>query len=79
MIKSTEKDLDYYIAKVKAHLLKKFPNLEFEIDKRSDREVAIYYRPYSEEDEYPIVHRIGNIATDALVESNIRIWVLPGI
>jgi len=77
MTKAIDKDVDYYVAKVESRLRKRYPKLQFEVERLSDHEVVIYYSPYSEEDEYPIVHRVGSIATDALVDSNIRIWVHP--
>jgi hypothetical protein len=62
------KPIDYYIRKIEAHLAKKYPELEFEVVKRSDREAIIWYRPYSEEDSYPIIKRAGNLLTDAIID-----------
>jgi len=72
-----DRTLDEYIEKMKLHLSKKYPHLQFNVVKRGDREAAIYYSPYSEEEDWPIIHRVGGLATDALVEGGYRIYVLP--
>ena len=77
MVKAKEKSLDYYIEKMQSHLLKKYPDLHFEVSRRSDHEATIYYSPYKEEDDYPIIKRIGNIATDALVDGGYKIHITP--
>jgi hypothetical protein len=54
MVKAKEKTLDTYIDRMTSRLLKRYPTLEFEVVKWSDREATLYYRPYSENAEYPI-------------------------
>jgi len=77
MRQAKERQIDHYIERVKAHLLKKFPYLQLHVEKWSDREATIFYTPYSEEEEWPIIHRSGGIATDALVDGGFRIYVMP--
>ena len=77
MTRIKQKDLDYYIDRVESHLKKRYPDLQFEVVKFSNREATIYYKPHIEEEDFPIIHRAGGILTDALVESDIRIWIHP--
>ena len=77
MVRVKERTIDHYIERMKAHLLKKFPDLEFNVVRWSDREATVFYRPYSEAQEWPIIHRSGGIATDALVDAGYRIWIMP--
>ena len=69
--------LEHYIDRIERHLLKRFPHLQFRIEKWSVREATIFYMPYVEEGDVPIIERVGGIATDAIVDSNIRLWVMP--
>jgi hypothetical protein len=77
MTRTKDRTLDYYVERIQKHLLKKYPHLRFQVERWSDREATIYYTPYSEEEDWQIIHRVGGIATDALVDANIRIWVMP--
>lgn len=77
MISTKRKPLEYYVEKIEKHLLKKFPQLEFELVKHDDREATIYYRPFSEETDSAIVRRTGGIATDALVDDDYNIHIQP--
>jgi hypothetical protein len=77
MVKVKEKSIDHYVEKMQAHLLRKYPDLRFEVVRRGDREATIYYAPFREEDDYPIIKRVGNIATDALLEGGYRIYIMP--
>ena len=77
MVKAGQQTLDQFVSRVKTRLLKHYPALEFEVVTWNDRDATIYYRPYSEEDEYPIVRLAGGIATDALVEHGYHIYVIP--
>jgi hypothetical protein len=77
MVRTKEKTIDDYISRIEKHLLRKYPQLEFEPVKWSECEATVYYRPYSADDAYAIIHRIADIATDALVDSGFRIYVIP--
>ena len=77
MTRTREKTINHYIDRVEKHLLKKFPHLQFQVEKWSDREVTIFYTPYSEEEDWPIIQCVGGITTDALVEAGFRIYVMP--
>jgi hypothetical protein len=77
MVRAKQKTLAEYVEKIKSHLLKRYPALEFEVVKWNDTDATLYYRPYSEDDEYPIVKRWGNLATDALIEGGYHIYVIP--
>lgn len=77
MTRAKVKDLDYFVEKAEARLLKKFPHLTFEAHKQSDHEVVLYYLPYKEEDSYPVVHCIAPVAADA-IDEGIRLWLFPG-
>ncbi len=72
------KSIDNYVARIQAHILKRYPSLQMEVVRRSDTEAVIYFSADNEEQEYPIIKRAGNLATDALVEMGFRIHVLPG-
>jgi hypothetical protein len=58
-------------------LLKRFPHLRFRVAKWSDREATIFYAPYEEEEDWPIIQRSGGISTDALVDAGYRVLVMP--
>jgi hypothetical protein len=77
MADGKSKTVDQYINRIEKHVLKRFPHLMFRVEKWSDREATIYYTPYVEEEDVPIIERVGGIATDAIVDSNIRIWIMP--
>jgi hypothetical protein len=76
MVKAKEKTLDTYIDRVKSRLLKRYPTLEFEVVKWSDREATLYYRPYSDDDAYSIIKTVGNVVTDAVIDG-FRLYVIP--
>ena len=77
MVQVKHKTLDDYVERIKAHILKRYPMLEFEVVKWNERDATVYYRPYSEENEYPIVERSANLTTDALIEGGYHIYVIP--
>jgi len=76
MVKAKEKTLETYIDRMKSRLLKRYPTLEFEVVKWSDREATLYYRSYSDDDAYPIIKTIGNVVTDAVIDG-FRLYVIP--
>jgi hypothetical protein len=77
MVRAREKTIEDYMERLERHLLKKYPALEFDVVKWSEREAAVYYRPYSEEDDFAIIHRASTVTTDALVDSGFSIHVGP--
>jgi uncharacterized alpha/beta hydrolase family protein len=76
MVKVKERTLDTYIDRMMSRLLKRYPTLEFEVVKWSDGEATLYYRPYSEDAEYPIIKTAGSVATDAVIDG-FRLYVIP--
>lgn len=68
MVRVIAKSLDYYVTRIQAHLLKKYPELEFKVVSRSPTWATIYYRPYVEKDDYAIIKRASNLMTDAVIE-----------
>jgi len=77
MVRVKEKTIDDYIGRLQSHLLKKYPNLTFDVTKWSEREATVYYRPYSDETDFPIIHRASSVTTDALVDAGFHIHVTP--
>ena len=70
---------DYYIERIEKHLLKKYPGMRFDVQIFDDRTTFIYCYPAEPtEDTFAITERAGNIATDALVDSNLRFYVMAG-
>jgi hypothetical protein len=68
---------DYYIERIKAHLLKKYPGMSFEVEHISDHETYVYCNPaVPTDDTYEITKRAGNIVVDALVNSGYQIYVM---
>jgi hypothetical protein len=68
---------EYYIDRIKAHLLKKYPGMEFEVDHVDERETFVYCYPrVPMEGTYAVTERAGNIVTDALVDDGYRIYVM---
>lgn len=77
MVRTVDRTIDDYIQRLEARLLRKHPDLEFETIKWSEQEATVYYRPYSEQDDFEIIHRASSVTTDALVDSGYRILVTP--
>ena len=78
-MKTATRDKQYYIDRIEKHLLKKYPGMRFEIDPLSERETYIFCYPAEPtEDTFAITERAGNIVTDALVDSNLRFYVMAG-
>ena len=77
MVTTKQRPMGHYIERMKAHLLRRYPHLKFRTVVDDDRDATIYYQPYSEEDDYDIIHRVGGIATEALVDGGYRIWLMP--
>ena len=60
-------------------MLKKYPALRFEIEKRSDREAFLYFFSTEPIDNgYEMSKAAGGVATDALVDAGYRIYVISG-
>jgi hypothetical protein len=77
MVRVKERTIDSYIERLERHLLRRFPHLTFRVVKWSEREATIYYAPYIEEEDWPIIRRSGGISTDALVDAGYRLYVMP--
>jgi hypothetical protein len=76
MPKAKYKTIDNYVSRIEAHLLRKFPGLQFDVLKFGDREATLLYAP-TLQDVYPVIERASEIATEALVEGGYRIHVRP--
>ena len=77
-MKTATKPIEYYLERIKKHLLKKYPNLRFETDFIDPQEVYLYFRfDEPREETYSVTKRAGNIATDALVDAGYSIYVTP--
>jgi hypothetical protein len=77
VVHAKEKAMGYYIERLERHLSKRFPHLRFRVENWSDQEATVFYSPYVEEEDLPIIHRSGDILTDALVDAGLRIWIMP--
>ena len=77
MVRVKEKTIEEYIERLQRHLLKRYPDLQFEVVKWSDTEAAVYYRPYAEQEDFAIIHRASTVTTDALVDCGFSIHVGP--
>jgi hypothetical protein len=77
MVRVKTNQIEHYIDKIEAHLLKRYPGLTFCVVHEGEGEATIYYRPYKEEDDYPILKRAGGIAADALIEAGYKIHIQP--
>lgn len=69
--------IEHYVEKMQTYVLKKFPHLEFEVVKYSETEATVFYRPYSEDDDYATLHRAGKVGMDALLDAGYRIHFQP--
>ncbi len=73
------KSRDYYVERIEKHLLKKYPGMRFEVEPLDERETYVYCYPAEPlENTFDIIERAGNIVTDALVDSNLRFYVMAG-
>lgn len=77
MVTTRHKPIEHYIEKMQAHLLKKFPHLEFEVVKYNDNEATVFYRPYREEEDDIILRRAGTIGMQAVADAECLIYIQP--
>jgi hypothetical protein len=71
--------IDTYIERAKARMLKKYPNLEFEIWKRTEDEAFLFFHgPYdTDEYGYQMLKTAGGVMTDAVVDEGFLLYVMP--
>ncbi len=77
MVRTKEKTIDYYVEKVEKRLLRKYPHLEFRVERWNDSGATVYYSPYAEEDEYPIIKQASSVIAEALEDDQFQIYIIP--
>ena len=79
MTTATKRSRDYYIDRIKAHLLKKYPGMSFEVDHVNEHETYVYcYPAVPTDDTYEMTKRAGNIVLNALLNDGYQFYVMGG-
>jgi hypothetical protein len=77
--RTKKKPIEHYIERAKTKLLKYYPELQFEVRKRSEDEAYLYFfGPYDmAEDGYEMLKKTGYIMSDAAIEGSYLLYVTP--
>ena len=65
------------IDRIQARLVRKYPGLEFEVERLSPKEAIIYFHERDSEDWFDVIHSISGLAVDTLVDHGHWIHVRP--
>ncbi len=77
MVATKPRPIEHYIEKMKTKLLKKYPEMTFDVLKESEEAAVLVYSPDIKDESYAIIKQIGGIGIDALVDAGYRIHIQP--
>lgn len=78
-MKTATRTIDSYIERAKAKMLRKYPELQFEVKRRSPEEAFLFfYGPYdTDNDGVRMLDAAGDVMSDAVVNEGYLLYVLP--